>query len=157
MYYFYNQRTPTRIKQMAPLLNDIHHGPDLSVPPSLIQVHLVAFVLVGFQHGQQRRGEVAAGLVLDDLLQVSLVLWGRGSVRAAQPAAHHVSVSSSSNAMSAKRWNLRRWKATKSKYYLHRFFMYLFFTWHLFTLTPSELSQTSLFLLWKVVRRYKLC
>lgn len=48
--------------------------PDLSVPAGLVQVNLAALVLVGLQHGQQRRGEVAAGLVLDDLLQVSLVL-----------------------------------------------------------------------------------
>lgn len=58
--------------------------PDLSVPAGLVQVHLAALVLVGLQHGQQRRGEVAAGLILDDLLQVSLVLWGRRSVRASQ-------------------------------------------------------------------------
>lgn len=51
--------------------------PDLSVAAGLVQVHLAALILVGLQHGQQRRGEVAAGLILDDLLQVSLVLWGR--------------------------------------------------------------------------------
>lgn len=59
------------------LLINTHHaliGPDLSVPAGLVQVHLVALVPVDLQHGQQRRGEVAAGLVLDDLLQVSLVL-----------------------------------------------------------------------------------
>lgn len=48
--------------------------PDLSVPAGLVQVNLAALVLVGLQHGQQRRAEVAAGLVLDDLLQVPLVL-----------------------------------------------------------------------------------
>lgn len=71
IYYFYIQSKPTRVKHTVHITLK---GPDLSVRPGLVQVHLVALVLVGLQHGQQRRGEVAAGLVLDDLLQVLVVL-----------------------------------------------------------------------------------
>lgn len=47
----------------------------LCVPASQMDVNLGALILVRFQQGQKGCGEVAAGFIPDNVLQISFVLW----------------------------------------------------------------------------------
>lgn len=54
---------------------EVQFSPYLCIPTGQISVYFTILIFVSFEHGQQGCGEVTAGFIPDDILEIYAVFW----------------------------------------------------------------------------------